>query len=386
MSRLPLLATLLLTLPTTTWAQVTGVPACETFLQAYARCAATAKGPELMRSSIAQGVDTMRSSYLEDAKRGNAGLRRLAARCPMEHDLVRTSITKNIQCDFPAAAAVPPPALDPEELVTEKLNAWVDAQNFIVQWEKFGNQLADYQGGYARLPKPGAKVGAGASYSFALSDYDQLIECLRKAAAMSASVPGVDEAGARLLAVLETLNPVAKRLKRYRDTREFQEDGYALAREQHPGVLTGFQDATKASFLFSAALAERELIRDEALVATMADSSLPKLMLQASLAARRVLREQDTLEPKGVTKALAAAVATLQASNTALHDKLDATQPKPDYNCIRTAEDMDAMVGKGREIARGGKRTDTGNELIRAYNNAVDHMGDCRKALARQDG
>lgn len=386
MSRPSLLVTLLLMLPATTWAQVTGVPACEAFLQAYAQCAATAKGPELMRSSIAQGVDTMRSSYLEDAKRGNAGLRRLAARCPMEHDLVRTSITKNIQCDFPAAVATPPPALNPEELVTEKLNAWVEAQNFIVQWEKFGKQLADYQEGYARLPKPGAKVGAGASYSFSLSDYDQLIERLRKAAAMSTSVPGVDEAGARLLAVLETLNPVAKRLKRYRDTREFQEDGYALAREQHPGVLRGLQDATKAAFLFSAALAERELIRDEALVATMADGSLPKLMLQASLAARRVLREQDALEPKGDTKALAAAVATLQAGNTTLHDKLDAAQPKPDYNCMRTAEDMDAMVGKGREIARGGKRTDTGNELIRAYNNAVDHMGDCRKALARQDG
>lgn len=252
--------------------------------------------------------------------------------------------------------------------------------------EKFGKQLADYLEGYSRLPKPGAKIRTGASYSFSLSDYDQLIERLRKAAAMPASVPGVDEAGARLLAVLETLNPIAKRLKRYRDTREFQEDGYALAREQHSGVLHGLQDATKAAFLFSTALSERELARDERLVATMTDGTLPKLILQASLAGRRVLREQDALEPKGDTKALAAAVAMLQASNTALHDKLDATQPKPDYNCMRTAEDMDAMVGKGREIARGGKRTDTSNELIRAYNNAVDHMGDCRKALARQDG
>ncbi|MGI4954194.1 MAG: DUF3829 domain-containing protein, partial [Janthinobacterium lividum] len=308
MPRPPLFATLLLMLPATAWAQVTGVPACEAFLQAYAQCAATAKGPEIMRSSIAQGVDAMRSSYLEDAKRGNAGLRRLAARCPTEHDLVRTSITKNVQCDFPAAAAVPPPALDSEELVTEKLNAWVDAQNFIVQWEKFGKQLADYQEGYARLPKPGAKVGAGAGYSFSPGDYDQLIERLGKAAAMPASVPGVDEAGARLLAVLETLNPIAKRLKRYRDTREFQEDGYALAREQHPGVLRGLQGATKAAVLFSTALSEQELARDERLVNTLPEGSVPKLMLQASLGARRVLREQDVLEPKGDTKALAAAV------------------------------------------------------------------------------
>ncbi|RYF14766.1 MAG: hypothetical protein EOO77_13960, partial [Oxalobacteraceae bacterium] len=91
MSRPPLLATLLLLLPTTAWAQDTGVPACEAFLKAYAQCAATAKGPEMMRSGIAQAVDTMRSSYLEDAKRGNVGLRRLAARCPSEHELVRTS-------------------------------------------------------------------------------------------------------------------------------------------------------------------------------------------------------------------------------------------------------------------------------------------------------
>lgn len=386
MPRPPLLAILLVLLPATTWAQGIGVPACEAFLKAYAQCAATAKGPELMRSSIAQGVDTMRSSYLDDAKRGNAGLRRLAARCPKEHDVVRSSITKNIQCDFPAAAAAPLPTLDPEELVTEKVNAWVDAQNFIVQWERFAKQLADYQEGYSRLPKPGAKVVAGAGYSFSLSDYDQLIERLRKAAAMSASVPGVDEAGTRLLAMLEALNPIAKRLKRYRDTREFQEDGYALAREQHPAVLRGLQDATKAAVLFSTALSERELARDERLVATLPGGSIPKLMLQASLAARRVLREQDALEPKGDTKALAAAVAALQAGNTALHDKLDATQPKPDSDCLRTAEDMDAMVGKGREIARGGKRTDTANELIRAYNTAVDHMSKCRKALASQDG
>jgi len=157
MPRLPLLAAVFLMLPATTWAQATGVPACEAFLQAYAQCAATAKGPELMRSSIAQGVDAMRSSYLEDAKRGNAGLRRLAARCPMEHDLVRTSITKNIQCDFPIAAAAPPPALNSEELVTEKVNAWVDAQNFIVQWEKFGKQLADYQEGRKAHPRKTAR-------------------------------------------------------------------------------------------------------------------------------------------------------------------------------------------------------------------------------------
>ena len=385
MSRSPVFAILLLLLPATAWAQDTGVPACEAFLRAYAQCAATAKGPEVMRSGIGQAVETMRSSYLEDARRGNAGLRRLAARCPIEHELVRTSITKNVQCDFPAAAAAAPPALNTQELVTEKVNAWVDAQNFIVQWEKFDQQLANYQGVYARLPKPGAKVGADASYNFPLSGYDQLIERLRKAAAMPATVPGVDEAGGQLLAVLEPLNPIIIRLKRYRDTRGFQEDGYAMAREQHPAVLRGMQDATKAATLFSSALSERELVRDEQLVTTLPEGSLPKLMLQASLAARRVLRAQEALEPKGDTKALAAAVTALAAGSTALHDKLDSTQPKPDSSCMRTAEDMDTMVGKGREIASGGKRTATSNEFIRAYNSGVDHMGDCRKALARRD-
>ena len=46
---------------------------------------------------------------------------------------------------------------------------------------------------------------------------------------------------------------------------------------------------------------------------------------------------------------------------------------------------MDTMVGKGRETVRGGRRADTGNEMIRAYNNAVDHMSSCRRALARAD-
>jgi hypothetical protein len=386
MSRQSIAATLLLLLPATAWAQDTGVPACEAFLRAYAQCAASAKGPEVMRSGIAQAVETMRSSYLEDARRGNAGLRRLAARCPTEHEMVRTSITKNVQCDFPAATATAAPVLNAQELITEKVNAWVEAQNFIVQWEKFEQQLASYENGYAKVPKPGAKLRPDADYSFSLSGYDQLIERLRKAAAMPASVPGVDEAGGRLLAVLEPLNPLIIRLKRYRDTRGFQEDGFALARELHPAVLRGMQDATKAAVLFSSALSERELVRDEQLVTTLPDGSLPKLMLQTSLAARRVLRAQEALEPKGDTKALAAAVSALAASNTALHDKLDSTQPKPESSCMRTAEDMDGMVGKGREIAGGGKRTGTSNELIRAYNNGVDHMSDCRKALARRDG
>ena len=42
MPRLPLLATLLLMLPATTWAQGTGVSACDVFLQAYAQCATDA--------------------------------------------------------------------------------------------------------------------------------------------------------------------------------------------------------------------------------------------------------------------------------------------------------------------------------------------------------
>ena len=383
MRRPPLLAALLLLLPSMGWAQSTGVPACEAFLKAYAQCAATAKGPEVMRSSIAQAAETMRSSYLEDARRGNAGLRRLAARCPSEHELVRTSITRNVQCDFPAATTVAAPVLDAQELVSEKVNAWVEAQNFIVEWEKFDEQLADYQGGYARLPRPGAKVRGDASYSFSLSGYDQLIERLQKAAAMPATVPGVDEAGERLLAVLQPLNPIIIRLKRYRDTRGFQEDGFALAREQHPAMLAGLQQAGKAAVLFSTALSDREMVRDEQLVTTLPEGTLPRLLLQARLSARRVLRAQDALEPKGDTKPLAAAIATLQASNTALHDKLDATRPKPDSDCMRTAEDMDEMVGKGREITGGGKRASTGNELIRAYNNLVDHMGRCRKSLAR---
>ena len=261
----------------------------------------------------------------------------------------------------------------------------MDAQNFIVQWEKFASQLADSQEGYAWLPKSGAKLGTSAEYRFSVGDYDGLVERLRKAAAMPASVPGVDEAGARLLAVLETLNPITKRLKRYRDTREFLEDGYTMAREQHPAIVRGLQDANKAAILFATALSEREVVRDERLVATLPDGSAPKLLLQTSLAARRVLREHDALEPKGDTKALAATVAELQASNTALHDKLDAAQPKPDSNCVSVAEDMDTMVGKRRELARGGRRTDTGNELIRAYNKAVDHMSRCRRALARAD-
>ena len=378
--RLLLAAALAATTPAL--AQSTGVPACEAFLQAYAQCAATAAGPDLLRSGVAQAVESLRSSYREEAKRGNVGLRRLAERCPVEHELVRTSLTKNVQCTFPAPAPAAAPTLDPKQEEAEKFSAWIEASNYMVKWEKFPKQLADYQEAYAQIPKAGGKTRTDASYRYSPSDYDGLVDRLRKATAMRAPIPAVDEAGARLLETLVTLGPVARRLKRYRDTREFEVDGFALAREQHPAMLRGLTEAVAAADAFTTALGERERIRDEALLASLPDASIPKLMLQASLAARRALREHEATAAKGDPRTFGDAVAALRTADDALHDKLETTSPKPDSACTRVAEDLDAMVGRGRELARAPRSVDTANAFIGAYNDGVEHMDRCRKALA----
>lgn len=384
-------------LPAAAHAQGTGVPSCDAFLDAYQKCAGSPGVPEAARPAMLLGIGQMRTSFREAAANPVAA-RALAKSCADTHASVRQSMVSSFKCDFPQADVVadtaPPPAETPrprpagsaEQQEIAKANAWVDAQNYIVSWHHLNQDLRQYQETYARnVPKAGAKPAPDATFYFNISDFDGLLERLRKAQELPGTIPGVDEAGARLLTALDGLNPVVKRLTRYRSTREYQEDGFKLAREQNDAVVSGMKAASKAADLFGAALGERELVRDEKRLTTLPEGSLARMLMRASLDARRVVAQQDLLEPRADVKPMADAVAALAASNEALHARLDATSPKPSSYCTGYAEYVDSMVGNGRGVVRDmrGNGSPAGNarDVIRDYNRSIDALKDCRKEL-----
>ena len=405
MSRLRLLLGLIVAAPAAAGAQSTGVASCDAFLDAYAQCVASPGVPAAVRPSMTQGIEQMRSSF-RDAATNSDARKVLPAQCVQTHTSVRQSMVQSFKCDFPAAvgtsADAAPPA-DPaprrpgrtaaapsaEEQEVAKANAWVKGQNYIVQWHNLGKELADYQEVYGRnTPKPGAKIG-DAAYYFNIGELDNLIETLQKAADMPGAVPGVDEAGAKLIQALEQINPVIKRMRRYRDTREYVEDSFKLAREQHPVILAGMRAASNAQDLFGNALSERELARDEKRIATLPTGSLPRMLLQTSLDARRVTAQHDLLTPRANTAPLLAAVAALSSSTNALHAKLDGMRPKPDTHCLSYAKHMDTMIGDGRGLARDIKAgSDPGSasrSLIETYNRSVDDLASCQERMEGKD-
>ena len=372
----------------------TGIAACDAFLKAYAQCAATPGLPGNVRDGIAGAIPALRSSF-RNAPRG----RDSGAECLQLHGSMRQGLVQAYKCDFPApdgtAAATGPapsaapaaqPAPDPNQQEAVKANAWVKAQNDLAEWHHMERDLASYLQGTERMPKPGAKPNFNNWYDFGISGFGSVIEELRAAAALPGAVPEVDAAGASLLAALEAVDPIITRLSRYQTTREFKEDNYKLAREQHPVLVARMKAAIKATDLFSTALFDRGMARDEQRVASLPKGSLQQRLMATSLSARRAVRQHDLLQPRADTKPMLAAAAELSDNNTALLATLDATKPKPDSYCNSYSEYIDAMIGSGRDLARdihdGSNPSSSSGAFIRAYNNSVDKMASCMERQA----
>ena len=380
-------------------ADPTGLPSCNAFLQAYRQCAASPGIPEAARPGILQSIESMGSSFRDAAAGSERARRTIAAQCVQTHAAVRQSLVRSFNCDFPApaeasaganagagspAAAAP----DPEQQETVKANAWVKAQNDLVQWNHMERDLASYLSGNERMLKPGAKPSPDNWYEFSIGNFDTVIARLRDAAALPGTVPGVDKAGAALLAALEDVNPVIKRLSRYQTTREFKEDNYKLAREQHPILVSGMKAAIQAADTFSSALFDRGMERDERRVGTLPKGSLEQRLLATSLSARRAVRQHDRLRPRADTAPMLAALAELSDNNKALLATLDAAAPKPDSSCTSYASYVDSMIGSGRDLARdirgGSNPSSTSESFIRAFNRSVDYLTRCERRLAGQ--
>jgi len=185
----------------------TGHPACDAFLRAYAQCAATPGLPDQVRDGINGALPALRQNF-----RATPAFRDAGAECLSLHGSMREGLVQAYRCDFPAPEGAPAaptraarparPAPSPEQQEVAKANAWTRAQNDIAEWRHFDRDLASYLEGQDRMPKVDAKGGAKPNpnnwYDFSIGSMKIPMGLLRDAAALPGTIPGVDEAGARL--------------------------------------------------------------------------------------------------------------------------------------------------------------------------------------------
>lgn len=401
--------TVVLATPATAVTPVTpvGVESCDAFLDAYAQCAASPGVPEAARPNIRQGIGTLRESFRDAISRNTAARPTVAYQCAQAHEAVRKSMVDAFRCDFPApppasqallqagppaasaqasargAVRATPPPPSPEMQEVAKVNAYTEVQNHLVRSHPLERQLADYRRDNERVLKLGTKLGANAWYHFGIVDFDGVIDELDKATALPGTIPEVDSQATRLLAALRELNPVLKALTRYQTTREFKEDGYKFAREQHPILVPKVEAASKAMDAYGTALFERELARDERRMASLAEDAPARRLLVTSLALRRAVQRFEALAPRSDTAPFLAALSDVSTANRQLGAAFDGMNPKANSSCTGYADTVATVIGHGRDVARDIKAKGDPSQPARlfndAYNRSVRDLESCQR-------
>ncbi|MCJ2074056.1 YiiG family protein [Methylobacterium sp. E-016] len=387
------------------------VESCDAFLAAYAQCAASPGVPETVRPNIRQGINTMRDSFREAVARNEAARPIVAYQCAQAHEAVRKSMVDAFKCDFPVLppasqallqtpptatagrapaqapvrAAPPPPS--PEAQEQAKVNAYTEAQNHLVRSHPLERQLAAYRRDNERVLKLGTKLGANAWYHFGIVDFDEVIDELEKATALPSTVPEVDPQAARLLASLRELNPTLKALTRYQTTREFKEDGYKFAREQHLILVPKVEAAAKAMDAYGTALFERELARDDRRAAAMPEDAPARRLLTTSLALRRAVQRFEALGPKADVGPFLAALGEVSNANRQLGTTFDAMTPKANSSCTGYTDTVASVIGHGRDVARDIKTKGDPSQPAQlfndTYNRSVRDFESCQRYESR---
>ena len=384
-----------------------GVESCDAFLEAYAQCAASPGVPEAARPGIRQGINTMHESFRDSVLRNEAARPTVAYQCAQAHEAVRKSLVDAFKCGFPAAPAAsqallqspppppgsaratarPAPAQTPEAQAVAKANAYTEAQNHLVRSHPLEQQLADYRRDNERVLKLGTKLGANAWYHFGIVDFDGVIDELEKAVALPGVVPEVDAQASRLLAALREVNPILKALTRYQTTREFKEDGFKFAREQHAILVPRVDAAAKAMDAYGTALFEREIARDERRLAALPEDAPARRLLSTSLTLRRAVRRFEALGPKADVAPFLAALGEVSNANRHLGTVLDGMSPKANSSCTGYTDTVASVIGHGRDVARDIRaKSDPSQPAQRfneTYNRSVRDLESCHKNESR---
>lgn len=271
---------------------------------------------------------------------------------------------------------------------TAKLDAWIDAQNRIVKWGKYSEQLDRYM----KYNKDIEKSSALKDYTITVPDESDLIAMLSKAAAMPAALPEVDAAGNKLLGALKQVNPLFMEINSYQKSKGYLADGGAKARSFHKPYLENMQALITAVNGFDAALNVAVDARDRASLAAIKDKgSLNYHMLATSLEARKVLTQMENApaDPKsgpdlsGITASANAFI----AANDSLGKALSAVPAdKLPSDCKRYGDEMNRMVGAVRAAGAATSAKDKSNAMrdsVKAYNDTVDEMARCERDLRK---
>ena len=388
-----------------------GVESCDAFLDAYAQCAASSGVPEAVRPNIRQGIGTLRESFRDAIGRNAAARSTVAYQCAQAHEAVRKSMGDAFRCDFPAAppasqallqAAPPaasaqapargavratPPPPSPEMQEVAKANAYTEVQNHLVRSHPLERQLAEYRRDNERVLRLGTKLGANAWYHFGIVDFDGVIDELDRAMALPGAIPEVDPQAARLITALRELNPTLKALTRYQTTREFKEDGYKFAREQHPILVPKVDAAAKAMDAYGTALFERELARDARRMAALPEDAPARRLLATSLALRRAVQRFEALASRADTAPFLAALGDVSSANRQLGATFDGMNPKANSSCTGYADTVVSVIGHGRDVARDIKAKGDPSQPARlfndAYNRSVRDLESCQRYESR---
>ncbi|MCJ2062776.1 YiiG family protein [Methylobacterium sp. J-088] len=383
-----------------------GIESCDAFFAAYAQCAASPGVPEVARPSIRQGINTMRDSFRDTVTRNEAARPTIAYQCAQTHEAVRKSLIEAFKFDFPAlpaasqallqstppsasaarssARVAPPPG--PEVQQVAKVNAYTEVQNHLVRSHPLERQLAEYRRDNERVLKLGTKLGANAWYHFGIVDFDGVIDELEKAVALPGTVPEVDPQAHQLLAALREVNPILKALTRYQTTREFKEDGYKFAREQHPILVPKVETAAKAMDAYGTALFERELARDERRMATLPEDAPARRLLATSLALRRAVQRFEALGPKADTAPFLAALSDVSTANRQLGATFDGMSPKANSSCTGYADTVASVIGHGRDVVRDIRAKADPSQPAQLFNDTYNRSVRDRESCQRYEG
>ncbi|WP_375465361.1 DUF3829 domain-containing protein [uncultured Methylobacterium sp.] len=367
--------------------------------------------PEAVRPNIRQGINTLRDTF-RAALAGDAATRpTVAHQCAQAHEAVRKSMIAAFTCDFPAPppasqalltdpppataaqaparvrAQVAPPPASPETQAVAKGNAYTEAQNHLVRSHPPERQLAEYRRDNERVLKLGTKLGANAWYHFGIVDFDGVIDELEKALALPGAIPEVDPQATRLLASLRELNPTLKALTRYQTTREFKEDGFRFAREQHPILVPRVEAAARAMDAYGTALFERELARDERRMAGLPEDAPARRLLATSLALRRAVRRFEALGPRADVAPFLAALGEVTDANRRLGATFDGMSPRANSSCTGYADTVALVIGHGRDVARDirakGDPSKPAQLFNDTYNSSVRDLESCQRSEGR---
>ncbi|MCL2660372.1 MAG: YiiG family protein [Acidobacteriaceae bacterium] len=266
-----------------------------------------------------------------------------------------------------------------------KLNAYVDVQNHMIQWEHFDKYANSTEELMATLKKPGY---SDSSFPYLGGDVDQLLEKMHKATAMKPDIAEIDPKASALQDALEKLNPLMKQAATYDKTKEYLNDKGARAREFAPQLLAALNRADEMADAFGSAIHDYKFSLDEEKFKALKPGTLDYLTMDVSLQGRRVIdAARSAAHDSSQIAALDTAIDGLVQRNTTLGEfKPDSSGgPKWDAGCKNYKERMDDVIGKARALSvdlKGNKRSSIGSDFddfFKDYNRAVDDLNDCDK-------